>query len=164
MPTRFSFSGPSEMIRSVAEESVTALDPMPILGHVDRAAALAGGAMELAGVSVVLLGAVLTTVVFLRRLGDGKATEAWQDYRNDLGRAILLGLEFLVAADIIGTVAVDPSFRSLGGLGLLVLVRTFLSFILEMEITGRWPWQKDRPGRPSGLDPGAGREPSPNRP
>jgi uncharacterized membrane protein len=66
---------------------------------------------------------------------------AYRQYRGDLGRAILLGLEFLVAADIIGTVAVDPTFRSLGVLGLIVLIRTFLSFALEVEIQGRWPWQ-----------------------
>ena len=58
---------------------------------------------------------------------------------GDLGRAILLGLESLAAADIIGTVAVDPTFRSLGVLGLIVLIRTFLSFALEVEIQGRWP-------------------------
>ena len=54
---------------------------------------------------------------------------------------ILLGLEFLVAADIIRTVAIEPTFTSLGVLGLIFLIRTFLSFSLELEITGRWPWQ-----------------------
>jgi uncharacterized membrane protein len=58
-----------------------------------------------------------------------------------LGQAILLGLEFLVAADIIGTVAVDPTFRNVGILGAVVAIRTFLSFALEVEIQGRWPWQ-----------------------
>jgi uncharacterized membrane protein len=53
----------------------------------------------------------------------------------------LLGLEFLVAGDIIGTVAVEPTFKSLGVLGLIVIIRTFLSFSLEVEINGRWPWQ-----------------------
>ena len=71
-------------------------------------------------------------------------------YRQTLARAILLGLEFLVAADIINTVAVDPSFRSVGVLGMIVLVRTFLSFTLELEITGRWPWQaKPAPAVPA---------------
>ena len=68
------------------------------------------------------------------------------------GRAILLGLELLVAADIIGTVAITPSFESLGILALIVLIRTFLSFSLEVEIEGRWPWQKGRdPGEPEHL-------------
>jgi uncharacterized membrane protein len=67
----------------------------------------------------------------------GVFPSAHHRYWGDLGRAILLGLEFLVAADIIGTVAVDPTFRSLGVLGLIVLIRTFLSFALEVEIQGR---------------------------
>ena len=69
-------------------------------------------------------------------------------YRSNLGRAILLGLEFLVAADIIGTVSIDPTFESLGSLGMIVLIRTFLSFSLEVEINGRWPWEEgDRHSR-----------------
>ncbi len=60
---------------------------------------------------------------------------------HQLGRTLLLCLEFLVAADIIYTIAIEPSFNSLGLLGLLVLIRTFLSVSLEMELTGRWPWQ-----------------------
>jgi uncharacterized membrane protein len=59
-----------------------------------------------------------------------------------LGRSILLGLEFLVAADIIRTVAIEPTFYNVGVLALLVIIRTFLSFALGLEITGRWPWQK----------------------
>ncbi len=58
-------------------------------------------------------------------------------------RSILLGLELLVAADIIRTVAVTPTFQSVGVLAIIVVIRTFLSFSLELEITGRWPWQKD---------------------
>jgi uncharacterized membrane protein len=61
-----------------------------------------------------------------------------------LGQAILLGLEFLVAADIIGTVAVNPTFRNVGILGAVVAIRTFLSFALEVEIQGRWPWQAEK--------------------
>lgn len=64
-------------------------------------------------------------------------------YRQLLGRSILLGLELLVAADIIRTVAVTPTFESVGVLAIIVLIRTFLSFSLELEITGRWPWQKE---------------------
>ena len=67
---------------------------------------------------------------------------AYHGYRADLGRAILLGLEFLVAADIIGTVAIEPPFRSLGVLALIVAIRTFLSFALELEVSGRWPWHR----------------------
>ena len=63
-------------------------------------------------------------------------------FRRVLGRSILLGLEFLVAADIIKTVAVAPTLESVAVLGLIVLIRTFLSWALELEMTGRWPWQK----------------------
>ena len=62
--------------------------------------------------------------------------------RSDLGRAILLGLEFLVAADIINTVAIEPTLESIAVLAAIVLVRTFLSFALEAEIEGHWPWQR----------------------
>ena len=63
-------------------------------------------------------------------------------FRSNLGRSILLGLEFLVAADIINTVAVEPTIQSLIVLAGIVLIRTFLSFSLEVEIEGRWPWRK----------------------
>lgn len=65
----------------------------------------------------------------------------FQELRLRMGRGILLGLEILIAADIITTVAVDLTFESVGVLGLIVAIRTFLSFSLEMELTGRWPWQ-----------------------
>ena len=63
-------------------------------------------------------------------------------YRQNLGRAILLGLELLVAGDIIRTVAVAPTLQNLAVLALIVVIRTFLSFSLELEVTGRWPWQQ----------------------
>jgi uncharacterized membrane protein len=76
---------------------------------------------------------------------------AYRVYRQQVGKAILLGLEFLVAADIIRTVAVAPSFRGVGVLALVVAVRTFLSFTLDVELEGRWPWQSGQaPPRPSG--------------
>lgn len=105
--------------------------------------------LELAGAGVIAAGAVLASVVALVRLArgaDGGGIYDW--YRQRLGRAILLGLELLVAADIIGTVAIEPTFRSVGVLAVIVLVRTFLSFTLELEITGRWPWQQ----RPDAAD------------
>lgn len=88
---------------------------------------------------------MLSTGRFLREwLATGVLEQPYQAYRGDLGRAILLGLEFLVAADIVGTVVVDPTFAHLGVLGLIVLIRTALSFALEVEINGRWPWQEAR--------------------
>jgi uncharacterized membrane protein len=112
-------------------------------GILDRIVDRVATGIEVVGIAMILVGAFIATAVFLRQLlrgGDG-FTPAYRQCRGDLGQALLLGLEFLVAADIIGTVAVDPTFRSLGVLGLIVLIRTFLSFALEVEIQGRWPWQ-----------------------
>lgn len=113
---------------------------------VDIADALAR-AIELIGIAVMILGALAACVLFViraaRRSPPVAGFEAsYHELRANLGRAILLGLEFLVAADIIGTVAVAPSFRNLGILAIIVAVRTFLSFSLELEISGRWPWQQ----------------------
>lgn len=104
--------------------------------------------IEALGIFVIVLGAVVSTVFFLREAyrgmqRDRDAQGAYKRFRRRLGRAILLGLEFLVAADIIRTVAVEPSFNSLGILAIIVLIRTFLSFALEVEISGRWPWQEE---------------------
>lgn len=98
--------------------------------------------IEVAGIAVIVLGAALATALFLHHLYQYRQfSEAYSRYRSNLGRGILLGLELLVAADIIRTVAVDPTFRSLGVLGLIVVIRTFLSFALEVEINGHWPWE-----------------------
>jgi uncharacterized membrane protein len=98
-------------------------------------------ALELAGIAATLLGAVLATYAAVRNVRRGTPRmEVYESYRRQLSQGILLGLEFLVAADIIGTVAVEPTFRSVGVLALIVAIRTFLSFTLEVEIAGRWPW------------------------
>ncbi len=98
--------------------------------------------LESAGVAVIILGALLGLAMFLwRSFTQGNHAAAYHQFRSDFGRAILLGLEFLVAADIVGTVAVGPTLKDLAVLATLVLIRTFLSFTLKMEISGRWPWQ-----------------------
>lgn len=99
-----------------------------------------GAAVDLVGVVVIVLGAIASTVVYGRRLREG-FEEAYRQYRVSLGRAILLGLEFLVAGDIIRTVGVAPTFSGVGILAIIVLIRTFLSWSLEVEIEGRFPWQ-----------------------
>jgi uncharacterized membrane protein len=102
--------------------------------------------LEVAGVAVIVLGAIGTAVPFFwRSFKEGGFHTAFTQFRSDFGKAILLGLEFLVAADIVGTVAIGPTLQDLSVLGLLVLIRTFLSFALEVEITGRWPWQWGKP-------------------
>jgi len=109
-----------------------------------EAVELVGKAVEAAGVAVVVVGVAWATIVAATRLVQRRA-EVYEQYRRLLGRSILLGLEFLVAGDIIRTVAIDPTFASVGVLGIIVIIRTFLSFSLELEITGRWPWQKTAP-------------------
>lgn len=102
-----------------------------------------GTAIDVAGVLVIVVGALIVTAVFIYKMSRGsELAAAYRLYRQGLGRAILLGLEFLVAGDIIRTVAISPTFRSVGVLAAIVLVRTFLSFSLEVELDGRWPWQK----------------------
>jgi uncharacterized membrane protein len=101
--------------------------------------------LELAGLASIVIGAATATWLWAGRLRSG-ADDAFACYRSNLGRSILLGLEFLVAADIVNTVAIDPTLDSLIVLAGIVLIRTFLSFSLEVELEGRWPWQ--RAGRP----------------
>jgi uncharacterized membrane protein len=100
---------------------------------------------EVAGVAVIIIGAAWAFARFgtaiMRR--EASATR-YQAFRRELGRAILAGLEVLVAADIIRTVTIDLTLASIGVLGLLVLIRTFLSWSLEVEIHGMWPWQRAR--------------------
>jgi uncharacterized membrane protein len=102
-------------------------------------------AIEIAGVAAIVVGALVATTIYVRKWMSGERGDPlFQEYRQRLGRGILLGLEFLVAADIIGTVAVEPTLENLYVLGLLVLIRTFLSFSLETELEGRLPWRKGR--------------------
>lgn len=102
---------------------------------------LAGAFVDLAGVAAIVAGAAVATGIAVRGL-LGRRTGVYELYRQQLGRAILLGLELLVAADIIRTVAVAPTFESLGVLAVIVLIRTFLSYSLQLEVTGRLPWQR----------------------
>ena len=82
--------------------------------------------------------------------GDG--SQAYRRFREGLGRTLLLGLEFLVAADVIRTVAVTPTFRSVGILAGIVAIRTFLSWTLELELNGQWPWRRQNQERAPGAE------------
>jgi uncharacterized membrane protein len=109
----------------------------------ERTADLVAGAFEAAGIATMALGAVLAAVrTALTRAPSSRA--AVRDFRQRLGRAIVLGLEFLVAADILRTVRAVPTLREVAVLGAIVLIRTVLSFSLEVELEGRWPWQPRR--------------------
>jgi uncharacterized membrane protein len=99
--------------------------------------------IEMFGIGVIVIGALIASILFLIEWRKEMIfNEAYRKYRERLGQAILLGLEFLVAADIIGTVAVDPTFWNVGVLAAIVAIRTFLSFALEIEIRGRLPWKE----------------------
>jgi uncharacterized membrane protein len=102
-----------------------------------------GTGVDVAGITIILVGVIASSVQFLRRLRNDVGL-AYCLYRVGLGRAILLGLEFLIAGDIIRTVATSPTFQSVGILGSIVLIRTFLSLALNLEVEGRLPWQRGR--------------------
>jgi uncharacterized membrane protein len=108
-------------------------------GLIERVAS----AFEAAGTAVMVVGALLAFIP--RPAGSRNPRDLVQGYRERLGRAIVLGLEFLVAADILQTISTEPTLKSVGTLGLIVSIRTFLSFSLEVELEGRWPWQQRLP-------------------
>jgi len=102
---------------------------------------LIGRSVDALGVLIIVIGAVVATGRFLasQRADFGSA---YRSYRQGLGRAILLGLEFLIAGDIIRTVVVAPTLENVLILALIVVIRTFLSMALQLEVEGRWPWQR----------------------
>lgn len=104
---------------------------------------ISGMLLEVAGVLAILLGAIYAMYVFTAKRADIEDQGRYRAFRANLGKGILLGLEFLVAADIVGTVAIDPSWNKVGVLAVVILMRTFLSFTLELEINRRFPWQKE---------------------
>lgn len=104
---------------------------------------IAGYTIEAFGVLVVIVGSCISTSAFIRRYKTSANGVAYRNYRKDLGRSIILGLEFLIAGDIIRTVVVADSLENVGILALIILIRTFLSVTLHLEVEGRWPWQKE---------------------
>jgi uncharacterized membrane protein len=97
--------------------------------------------IEAAGVIAIVGGALLAIVLAAMRLRTSDGVEVYRTFRHDLGRGIIVGLELLVAADIIETVNGRPSLYDLAALAVIVAIRTTLSFTLEVELNGRWPWQ-----------------------
>jgi uncharacterized membrane protein len=115
--------------------SFKALEPL-----VDHAIRVVGSGIEIFGVLVIVTGIAWSTLRQLRRPMSEQDSEV---YKIRIGRSLLLGLEVLVAADIVKTIAHELTSMSLILLGGLVLVRTFLSWTLVLEIDGRWPWQRE---------------------
>ena len=102
-------------------------------------------AMEGLGVAIILVGALVATGRFLVQLHQRTAGPVmYKAYRGGLARAILLGLEFLVASDIIRTVAIGPTLDNVVVLAAIVAIRTVLSWSLQLEVEGHWPWQAAR--------------------
>jgi uncharacterized membrane protein len=102
-----------------------------------------GRGIDAAGVAVIVGGIALAALMSIGRMVR-RQPHVYRRFRQEVGRAILLGLELLVAADIIRTVAISPTLESVAVLSVIVLVRTLLSFSLEVELTGVWPWQRGR--------------------
>ena len=106
---------------------------------------------EVAGVAILASGSLVALLRAALAGARGRREGTYERARHDVGRAILLGLEVLIIADIVRTITIDPSVESAVTLGIIVAVRTFLSFSLETEIEGCWPWQR------AGKEAGGGR-------
>jgi uncharacterized membrane protein len=122
---------------------------------------LVGLGIEVLAAAVIVIGLAWSTWLFLRRR---MVEEQYDTYKIRVGRSLLLGLEIVVAADIVKTIAVEPTLMSLAVLAGLVLIRTFLSWTLVLEIEGRWPWLRDAdrlrpPGRSRALAAGTSVDP-----
>ena len=109
----------------------------------DRILFWSSSLIELMGILAIVLGILFASLQYSWKVfssdHDGLS---FKQYRTSIGRAILLGLEFLVAADIIATVGIHPSWKNVGVLAIIVLIRTFLSYSIELEISGKFPWQR----------------------
>ncbi len=103
---------------------------------------IAGYGIEAIGVLVIIVGSAISSFRFLSEFWKQPEGVAYRSYRRQLGRSIILGLEFLIAGDIIRTVVVADTLTNIAILGLIILIRTFLSVTLHLEVEGRWPWQQ----------------------
>ena len=114
-----------------------------IMGGIRTVIEWAALGIEIMGATVIVAGIIRVVVTrgTIRYLYQLEKPEAYENYKVEMGRSLLLGLEFLVAGDVVRTVALDPTLTNVAVLGLLVLVRTFLSWSLVVEMERRWPWQ-----------------------
>ena len=109
--------------------------------------------VEVVGAAIMVIGGLGAFVAFVLRVRRGEAVQdAYPALRRDLGRCILLGLEVLIVADIVRTIIVDPTLESVGVLGIIVVIRILLSFSLEVEIDGTWPWDRSEVDSRTGQD------------
>jgi len=103
---------------------------------------IAGYGIESIGVLVIIIGTAMSSFRFLTKYRNEPGGVAYSEFRRKLGRSIILGLEFLIAGDILRTVIVADTLENVTILGLIILIRTFLSFTLHLEIEGHWPWEQ----------------------
>jgi uncharacterized membrane protein len=100
--------------------------------------------IEVLAVAVIAVSVVIAVVLGARAARTVGAIAGVEAVKRQIGRGLLLGLDLLIAADIIRTVTLEPTLENVAALGLLVIVRTFLSWSLVVELRGRWPWQLDQ--------------------
>ncbi|CAN1721304.1 DUF1622 domain-containing protein [Hyphomicrobium sp. 1Nfss2.1] len=112
--------------------------------------------LDITAFAVILIAVAVSTAVFLVRVSQSGFLANYRDYRANLGRGILLGLEILIAADILKSVVVDPTIDGIAVLGGIVIIRTFLSISLDVEINGHWPWETTRLAREAAAEQEAG--------
>jgi len=105
---------------------------------------IVGYAIEAVGVLVIVVGLCVCSVVFIRTFRHFPEGRAYRTYRQQLGRSIILGLEFLIAGDIVRTVVVADTLENVAILGVIILIRSFLGITLHLEVEGRWPWQAEK--------------------
>jgi uncharacterized membrane protein len=126
-----------------------------VIGFIREVIEWAALAIEVLGAAIIVAGVfkVAITRGTVRYLFQLDKPGAYQSYKHQMGKTLLLGLEFLVAGDVVRTVALEPTLVNVSVLGLLVVIRTFLGWSLSVEIEGRWPWQArpegDSTGRPA---------------
>lgn len=124
-------------------------------------ALLASEILDIVAFAVILVAVAIATAVFLVRVAQTGFLAHYRDYRANLGRGILVGLEILIAADILKSVVIDPTLQGVAVLGGIVAIRTFLSISLDVEINGHWPWDTTRLSQepvPAGGSPPKGDE------
>ncbi len=102
--------------------------------------------VEAFGAGIMVVGGAGALIAFVPRALRERSSRPYEDLRRNLGRCILLGLEVLIVADIVRTIIVDPTLESVAVLGAIVVIRILLSFSLEVEIDGTWPWRRKPPG------------------
>jgi len=136
-----------------------------VIGIVRSVIEWAALGIEILGAAVIVAGVLRVAIMrgTVRFLFQLDRPGAYESYKHQMGRSLLLGLEFLVAGDVVRTVALDPTLNNVAVLGLLVLIRTFLGWSLTVEIEGRWPWQARTEKREHGGELPRSRE-APNLP